>query len=139
MSKTTARANRPPVRWFHLLSYWILILSCLHPFLHIPTYPLNCLAAVGCYKFIRDPFAHSLLYNVVIILGVHLAPFAWIPYDVSEHALRVACAVIVAYFFFIHVVMRRTVREIYETVLYHEHFTTEWQYVRARIYGKGKR
>jgi hypothetical protein len=86
----------PPVRWYHLLSSWIFVLSCLHPLLKIPTFPLNILASVGCFEVVLNPHKEHWLKNLYILF-IHIAPFFWIPYDLSEWAFTVAVAVIAAY------------------------------------------
>jgi hypothetical protein len=86
----------PPVRWYYLLSSWIFILSCLYPIVKIPTYPLNLLASVGCFEVILNPHKEHWLKNLYILF-IHVAPFFWIPYDLSQQALLIAATVIVAY------------------------------------------
>jgi hypothetical protein len=90
----------PPVRWYHLLSTWIFLLSALYPVLKLPTFPLNVMASVGCLEVILNPYNEHVLKNIYILF-IHIAPFFWIPYDVSTEAFQFGTAVIAAYLAFI--------------------------------------
>jgi len=88
-----------PVRWYYLLSTWIFLLSCIPG---LPTFPLNLLAAPGCFEFILNPKGHWIK-NAYIIF-IHLAPFFWVPYDLSPRAFAFAAAVIAAYLIFMAII-----------------------------------
>ena len=90
----------PPVRWYYILSTWIFILSVLFPVIHLPTFPLNLMASVGCFEIILNPYNENLVKNLYILF-IHIAPFFWIPYDLSVNAFQVGAAVIVTYLLFI--------------------------------------
>lgn len=109
----------PPVRWYMLLSTWIFILSVLYPFLKISTYPLNLMAAVGCLEVILNPYNEHMLKNIYILF-IHIAPFFWIPYDISSRSLSFAAAVILLYLTFIWFIQENPL-EIYITLLKEKH------------------
>ena len=88
--------NKYPIRWYYLLSSWIFILSVLYPLHGISTFPLNLLALVGCYECIRAPFGEHWL-KTLYIMFIHIAPFAWIPYEISMRTLVFALSVIFTY------------------------------------------
>jgi len=90
----------PPVRWYHLLSTWIFILSAAYPIHKISTYPLNILALIGCLEPILNPFRSSLGKNLYI-MGLHLLPLLWIPYDVSMKAIQFAFVFGITYLIFV--------------------------------------
>ena len=89
-----------PIRWYHLLSTWIFILSVLYPFHKISTFPLNILALVGCFQVILKPFNEHYLKNIYILF-IHIAPFFWIPWEISKKTIKFALAVILIYLIFI--------------------------------------
>jgi len=49
---------------------------------------------------ILNPHKEHWLKNLYILF-IHIAPFFWIPYDLSEWSFKVAAVVIVAYLVFI--------------------------------------
>lgn len=120
----------PPVRWYHLLSAWILLLSILYPLHKISTFPLNILALSGCYAVIADPFKEHPVKNIYIML-VHLAPFLWIPYDVSKGAIGFALIVIALYCVFMAAIDEQPV-DVYRAV-FSEHHTTINEFIEARF------
>ena len=111
----------PPVRWYHLLSAWIFILSALYPFHKISTFPLNVLALSGCYEVIVDPFKEHIVKNIYILF-VHLAPFTWIPYDLSRGVIGFAIFVVTLYCIFIYSIHEQPV-DIYRAVFSERHTT----------------
>ena len=102
-----------------LLSTWIFILSVLYPFLKISTYPLNLIAAVGCLQVILNPYNEHIFKNIYILF-IHIAPFFWIPYDISIRSLSFAAAVILLYLIFIALI-RENLLEIYSALLKEKH------------------
>jgi len=109
----------PPIRWYMILSTWIFILSALYPFLKISTYPLNLMATVGCLRVIINPYNEHILKNIYILF-IHIAPFFWIPYDISIRSLSFAAAVILLYLIFIALI-RENPLEIYSALLKEKH------------------
>lgn len=109
----------PPVRWYHLLSAWIFILSALYPIHKISTFPLNILALTGCLEAFAN---REHIIKSIYILFIHLAPFAWIPYDLSRTAIGLALAVIATYIVFIYAIKEQPV-DIYRAVLSERHTT----------------
>ena len=109
----------PPVRWYMLLSTWIFILSVIYPFLKISTYPLNLMAAVGCLEVILNPYNKNMLKNIYILF-IHIAPFFWIPYDISSRGIYFAAAVIILYLAFIWFIQENPL-EIYSALLKEKH------------------
>ena len=85
-----------PVRWYLLLSTWIFILSVLYPLHQISTFPLNLLALIGCVEVLHNPFKENYVKSIYILF-IHLAPFLWIPYDLSVWPLGFTIGVIVVY------------------------------------------
>jgi hypothetical protein len=120
----------PPVRWYYILSTWIFILSALHPLLHVPTFPLNLMASIGCLEIILNPYNENLLKNLYILF-IHIAPFFWIPYDLSVNALQIGAAVILAYLFFI-VALGENPIHVY-SVLLKEHHSTATEFLKDRF------
>jgi len=120
----------PPVRWYHLLSTWIFLLSLAHPVSKLPTFPLNVLASVGCLEVILNPYNEHLLKNIYILF-IHIAPFFWIPYDVSMGALQFGAAVIAAYLAFI-VAVGENPFHIYQVLLKERHKTAQ-EFLRDRF------
>ena len=111
--------NTKLVRWYCLLSTWIFILSCLYPFIKIPTYPLNLLALVGIFECILYPFKEHPLKNMYILF-IHLAPFLWIPYDLSVRAFGFAALVCLAYSAWIYLIQDDVI-DIYTRLMNEEH------------------
>jgi hypothetical protein len=116
----------PPVRWYYLLSTWIFLLSVAQ----LPTFPLNVMASVGCFEVILNPYNEHLLKNIYILF-IHIAPFFWIPYDVSTGALQFSAVVIVAYLAFV-VALGETPFHIYGVLLKERHQTAE-EFLRDRF------
>jgi hypothetical protein len=106
-----------PVRWYHLLSTWIFILSCIPG---LPTFPLNLLAAPGCFEVIINPKEHWVK-NAYIIF-IHVAPFFWVTYDLSPRAFMFAAAVIVAYLAFMAFIGKSPLKA-YSDLLKEDHNT----------------
>ena len=112
----------PPVRWYYILSTWIFILSVLFPVVHLPTFPLNLMASVGCFEIILNPHNENLVKNLYILF-IHIAPFFWIPYDLSVNAFQVGAAVILTYLLFIASLGENPIH-VYMTLLKENHKTT---------------
>jgi hypothetical protein len=108
-----------PTRWYLLLSFWILIASCLYLAHGVSTFPLNVLALIGLSEMILNPSNQLLSKNLVITL-IHTVPFLWIPYDMSRNAFNFAVAIIFLYLLFI-TFMRRSPVDIYQTLLLEKH------------------
>ena len=111
----------PPVRWYMLLSTWIFILSTMYPFTRISTYPLNLIAVVGCFEVILNPYNEHMLKNIYILF-IHIAPFFWIPYDISARSLFFAALVILVYLAFIWSIEENPLK-IYSALLKEKHET----------------
>jgi len=109
----------PPVRWYMLLSTWIFILSVLYPMIKISTFPLNLLASVGCLEVILNPYNEHALKNIYILF-IHIAPFFWIPYELSTNTIEFAAIVIIAYFVFM-MVLRDNPIDVYMALLREKH------------------
>ena len=120
----------PPVRWYYLLSTWIFLLSVLYPVAKLPTFPLNVMASVGCLEVILNPYNEHVLKNIYILF-IHIAPFFWIPYDVSVGALQFGAAVIAAYLAFIFFIGENPLH-IYKVLLKERHQTAQ-EFVRDRF------
>jgi len=112
----------PPVRWYYILSTWIFILSALFPVVHLPTFPLNLMASVGCFEIILNPYNENIVKNLYILF-IHIAPFFWIPYDLSVNAFQVGAAVILTYLLFIASLGENPIH-VYMTLLKENHKTT---------------
>ena len=103
------------VRAWYLLSNYIFVLSVLYPLVQVPTFPLNVLATVACiggFCFAKSVHQYGALQKLAFVV-VHMAPFLWVPYDVSEKALCVAAGVVSLYFVCVHVFLGKTVLEVY--------------------------
>ena len=85
-----------PIRWYYLLSSWIFMLSALYPLHKISTFPLNLIAVIGCHQCIISPFKEHWL-KTLYILFIHIAPFTWIPYEISTKTIIFAIAIIIVY------------------------------------------
>ena len=120
----------PPVRWYHLLSSWIFLLSALYPVTKLPTFPLNILASVGCLEVILNPYNEHVLKNIYILF-IHITPFFWIPYDVSVGALQFGAAIIAAYLAFIFFIGENPLH-VYRVLLKERHQTAA-EFVRDRF------
>jgi len=112
----------PPVRWYYIFSTWIFILSALFPVVHLPTFPLNLMASVGCFEIILNPYNENIVKNLYILF-IHIAPFFWIPYDLSVNAFQVGAAVILTYLLFIASLGENPIH-VYMTLLKENHETT---------------
>ena len=108
-----------PIRWWYLLSSWIFLLSVLYPLHGISTFPLNVMALVGCYECLRSPFTEHWLKTLYIFF-IHLAPFAWIPYEVSVRTILFALATVLVYLFGIACISKNPVF-IYDLLLKERH------------------
>lgn len=120
----------PPVRWYHLLSSWIFILSALYPVHKISTFPLNVLALSGCLQIIIHPYNEHVLKNIYI-LALHLAPFAWIPFDLSREVIGLSLITIAIYILFIYRIGEQPAH-IYKVLLSERH-TTFQEFVADRF------
>jgi hypothetical protein len=112
----------PPVRWYYILSTWIFILSVLFPIVKLPTFPLNLMASVGCIEIILNPYNENFVKNLYILF-IHIAPFFWIPYDLSVNAFHVGATVILLYLLFI-ISLGENPIHVYMTLLKENHETT---------------
>lgn len=108
-----------PIRWYYLLSTWIFLLSVLYPLHRISTFPLNLMALVGCYECLRNPFGEHW-FKTLYILFIHLAPFLWIPYELSVRTLLFALCVILIYLFFIGLIKKNPI-DVYDILLKEKH------------------
>jgi hypothetical protein len=120
----------PPVRWYYILSTWIFLLSTLYPLLPLPTFPLNVMASVGCFEIILNPYNENLLKNLYILF-IHIAPFFWIPVDLSMEAFQFGGAVIVAYVLFIYALGENPLH-VYRVLLKERHRTAA-EFLRDRF------
>ena len=109
-----------PVRWYHLLSTWIFLLACTQPLHKLPMFPLILLAAPGCFEFILNPKEHWVKNTYIIF--IHVAPFFWVPYDLSPTAFAFAAAVIAAYLVFMAVIGKSPLKA-YSNLLKEDHNT----------------
>jgi len=117
----------PPIRWYHLLSTWIFIISVLYPLHKISTFPLNLLALVGITTLkASESFMKSL--HIIII---HLIPFLWVPYVINREAIILFFATIIAYLALI-VFLRENPFHVY-TVLQEEEHKTYKEYIESRF------
>ena len=117
----------PPVRWFHLLSAWIFILSVLYPFHKISTFPLNLLALVG----ITTLKASESFWKSLHIVLIHLLPFLWIPYVINKESITLFFGAIFCYLIFINYLQEDPIH-IY-SVLDKENHTTYREYLEVRL------
>ena len=101
----------PPVRWYHLFSTWIFLLSVAYPIHKISTFPLNLLALIGCFEIIINPYKAHWIKNLYIIF-LHLLAFLWIPYDLSLRVFQFAFIFGLIYLLFIAVI-KESVPHIY--------------------------
>ena len=120
----------PPVRWYYILSTWIFLLSTLYPVLQLPTFPLNVMASVGCLEIILNPYNDNLVKNLYILF-IHIAPFFWIPVDLSVEALQFGAAVILAYLAFIFILGENPLH-VYMVLLKENHETAA-EFLRDRF------
>ena len=115
----------PPVRWYMLLSTWIFIISVLYlilyPLMQISTYPLNLMASVGCLEVVLNPYNEHALKNIYILF-IHIAPFFWVPYDLSFVALLFAVCVTAVYLICMKLIGEYPL-EIYGALLQERHET----------------
>lgn len=109
----------PPVRWYHYLTAYMFIFSALYPLHGISTYPLVLLSTLGCVEVFRN----TLLTKNLFILFIHLAPFLWIPYDLSTTAYAFSATIIVFYLVFV-TALGETPYTIYMTSLSEQHTST---------------
>jgi hypothetical protein len=108
-----------PIRFHYLLSSWIFVLSCLYPFHKISTFPLNILASVGCFEVILNPYNEHWIKNAYI-LALHIAPFFWIPWIISETTLQFAAIVVIIYLLFTAAI-QKSCFDIYSILLKERH------------------
>jgi len=83
-------------------------------------FPLILLAALGCVEVIVNPREHW--FKNAYIIFIHLAPFAWIPYDLSHYAFMVAAIVIGAYLIFMAAIGKSFI-DAYSDLLQEDHNT----------------
>jgi len=113
----------PPIRWYYIFSTWIFLLSAAYPFHKISTYPLNVIALVGCFEILLNPHKEHWFKNVYI-LALHILPFLWIPYSVSNISLQFAFTSFIAYIIFISI-LGENVIHIYTKLLDEKHKTLD--------------
>jgi Ca2+/Na+ antiporter len=114
----------PPVRWYYILSSWIFLLSTLYPLLQLPTFPLNVMASVGCFEIILNPHNENLVKNIYILF-IHIAPFFWIPVDLSIRAFQFGAAVVAIYLAFLFFLGENPIH-IYQVLLKERHTAQEF-------------
>ena len=120
----------PPVRWYYILSTWIFLLSTLYPLLQLPTFPLNVMASVGCFEIILNPYNEHLLKNLYILF-IHIAPFFWIPVDLSAEAFQFGGVVILSYLLFLYILGENPFH-VYRVLLKEQHHTAQ-EFLRDRF------
>ena len=113
----------PPVRWYYLLSTWIFLLAAVYPILKLPIFPLICMASVGCFEVVLNPYNEATLKNLYILF-IHIAPFFWIPYDLSIVAFQFSAAIISLYILFIFVIGENPIH-VYRVLLKENHPTAQ--------------
>ena len=79
------------------------------------------MAVVGCFEVILNPYNEHVLKNIYILF-IHIAPFFWIPYDISARSLSFAALVILLYLAFIWSI-RENPLKIYSALLKEKHET----------------
>jgi hypothetical protein len=77
------------------------------------------MASVGCLEVILNPHKEHWLKNAYILF-IHIAPFFWIPYDLSRRAFTFGAGVIVSYLLFISSIGENPIR-IYRALLNEDH------------------
>ena len=88
------------------------------------------MASVGCFEIILNPYNENLVKNLYILF-IHIAPFFWIPVDLSLGALQFGAAVILAYVAFIFALQENPLH-VY-MVLLKEHHHTAQEFLRDRF------
>lgn len=111
----------PPIRWYYIFSTWIFLLSAAYPLHKISTYPLNVIALPGCFEILLNPHKGHWVKNVYI-LALHILPFLWIPYSVSNISLQFAFISVVIYLIFISI-LGENIIHIYSELLNENHPT----------------
>jgi len=120
----------PPIRWYYILSTWIFLLSALYPIIQFPTFPLNVMASLGCLEIIFNPYNENLVKNLYILF-THIAPFFWIPVDMSAEAFQFGTIVILCYLLFICSLGENPIH-VY-MVLLEEHHHTAKEFLKDRF------
>ena len=88
------------------------------------------MASVGCFEIILNPYNENLVKNLYILF-IHIAPFFWIPYDLSVNAIQVGVAVIIVYLLFI-VSLGENPIHVY-TILLKENHKTAAEFLKDRF------
>ena len=78
------------------------------------------MALVGCYECLRSPFGEHWV-KTLYILFIHLAPFLWIPYELSVKTLLFALCVILVYLVFIGGLLHKNPIDVYDILLKEKH------------------
>jgi hypothetical protein len=117
-----------PIRWYHLFSSWIFLLSSAYPLHRISTLPLNLLALPGTLSAILRPCPLSKrIYNIVL----HCAPFIWIPYTVSLQSLLLSFAYAFLYIKYMNYIQVNPI-DVYIT-LFKENHTSVYEFLQDRF------
>lgn len=95
-------------------------------------FPLICVALPGCFEVILNPYNEHAVKNLYILF-IHIAPFLWIPYDLSIGAVRFSVAILCLYIIFIFVIGENPIH-IYDLLLKENHPTAQ-AFVRDRFGG----
>ena len=117
----------PPIRWYHLLSVWIFIISVLYPLHKISTFPLNLLALVG----ITTLKMSETIWKSFHIVIIHLLPFLWIPWAFTLDGIIFFFVTILSYLILM-AFLHENPFHIY-TVLQEEEHKTYKEYLEARF------
>jgi len=109
----------PPVRWYYTLSCWVFLLALFNPVLNLPMYPLVVLCSIGIFEILLNKNKTNAL-KIFCILFIHLAPFAWIPYNLSAAAFKFSSIVVLLYLFLLAFLKEQPIH-IYSEVLKESH------------------
>jgi apolipoprotein N-acyltransferase len=88
------------------------------------------MASVGCFEIILNPHNENLVKNIYILF-IHIAPFFWIPVDLSVGAFQFGAAVIVAYLAFLFFLGENPIH-VYQVLLKEQHHTAQ-EFLRDRF------
>ena len=109
----------PPIRWHHLFSSWIFLLSVAYPIHQISTFPLNIIAIPGTFVTIINPHKEHWVKSVYIV-AIHILPFLWIPFILSYKTIGFAVACTILYLIYMMAIDRSPI-EVYTNLMKENH------------------
>ena len=115
-----------PLRWYYYFSFWTLILCATYRVHGFNTYPLLLFCLVGLIAVpllpAQQPIAKRILQTSLLI-GVHLAPFLWVPAVITVGGVQFWLSVLITYILFM-MALNKNIVQVYVDAIYKHYDST---------------